>query len=62
MAHPATVAVAIPDDAFVRVLGIATRADYHASPAASAFLTEMVPGIKHLLNRPDRADAPVPVK
>lgn len=62
MAHPATVAVAIPDDAFVRVLGIAMRADYHASPAANAFLTEMVPGIKKLLNRADRVDAPLTVK
>lgn len=51
IAHPGTVAVNIPDPKFVRVLGVATRADYKASPAAKAFLSVMIPLVINLLNR-----------
>lgn len=49
IAHPGTVAIDIPDKTFVRVLGVATRADYKPAPAADAFLSVMVPHVKKIL-------------
>lgn len=49
IAHPGTVAVEIPDRAFVRVLGVATRSDYKPAPAANAFLSIMIPLVRKIL-------------
>lgn len=49
IAHPGTVAIDVPDNTFVRALGVATRRDYKPSPAAEAFLANMVPLVKELL-------------
>lgn len=49
IAHPGTAIVEIPDPKFVRVLGVATRADYKPSPAAKAFLSIMLPLVIDLL-------------
>ena len=53
IAHPKTVALAVPDRQFARALGVATRRDYTPAPAAEAFLATMIPLVKKLLrNRP----------
>ncbi len=57
IAHPGTVVVEIPDSKFVRVLGVATRADYKPSPAAKAFLSIMIPLVIDLLNVRKRVSA-----
>ena len=49
IAHPGTAIIETPDPKFVRVLGVATRSDYRASPAAKAFLDSMIPLVKKLL-------------
>lgn len=51
IAHPGTAAIEIPDSKFVRVLGVITRTDYKASPAAKAFLSMMIPLVIDLLSR-----------
>lgn len=54
IAHPGTVTVPVPDPSFVRVLGVATRKDYKAAPAAEWFLSTMTPLVKNMLQHRDR--------
>lgn len=51
IAHPKTVALAVPDRQFARALGVATRRDYTPAPAAEAFLAAMISLVKKLLRK-----------
>lgn len=54
IAHPGTVTVSIPDPAFVRVLGVATRKDYKPAPAAQWFMSTMTPLVKAIIQDRNR--------